>query len=64
MGGARRFLMKTYALKRMGLAVVRSVAARTPGEKEIAARWAAAWGCLCGIHSDLVRLKPGRLEGI
>ncbi|MES2901798.1 MAG: hypothetical protein V4723_18880 [Pseudomonadota bacterium] len=48
----------------MGLAVVRSVAARTPDEKEIAARWAAAWGYLCGIDSDMVRLKPGRAGGM
>ena len=63
MGGARRFLLKTYALKRMGLALIRSVAARTPDEKEVAARWAAAWGYLCGIDSDMVRLKPGRAHG-
>ena len=64
MGGARRFLLKTYALQRMGIALVRSVAARTADEKEIAARWAAAWGYLCGIDSDVVRLKPGRASSL
>lgn len=49
---------KIYAMRRMGLAIDRAVEERTPAAKERAAKWAAAWGLLVGLHSRKVRLKP------
>ncbi len=57
-----RFLRKSYAMHRMALAIERAIVARTGKEKERAARWAAAWGLLCGINTRRVRLRPSEVK--
>jgi len=51
---------KLYAMRRMGVAIDRAVAERSSVAKEQAAKWAAAWGLLCGIKSRAVKLKRSR----
>lgn len=51
---------KLYAMRRMGLAIDRAVAENSSSSKGKAAKWAAAWGVLCGIQSAKVRLKTSR----
>ena len=51
------FLQKSYAMHRMAKAIERAIAGQTTMEKERAARWAAAWGLLCGIKTSGVRLR-------
>ena len=51
------FLRKSYAMHRMALAIERAIQGATSKEKERAARWAAAWGLLCGIKTPAVRLR-------
>lgn len=41
----------------MTLAIERAIAGPTGKEEERAARWAAAWGLLCGIRTEGVNLK-------
>lgn len=51
-------------MKRMAIAIARAIARRSSKEKESAARWAAAWGLLCGIRSTGVRLRGGDADQI
>lgn len=44
-------------MRRMTLAIERAIKLPTSKEKERAARWAAAWGLLCGIQTRGVKLK-------
>ena len=53
------FLRKSYAMHRMALAIERAIQGATSKEKERAARWAAAWGLLCGIKTPAARLRRG-----
>ncbi len=57
-----RFLRKSYAMHRMAQAIERAIEARTGKEKERAARWAAAWGLLCGIRTSRVRLRASDVK--
>lgn len=57
-----RFLRKSYAMHRMAVAIERAIEARTGKEKERAARWAAAWGLLCGIRTSRVRLRSSEVK--
>lgn len=51
-------------MRRMAVAIERAIDAITIHEKDAAARWAAAWGMLCGIktkavlvrHSEVIRI--------
>lgn len=51
------FVRKSYTMQRMGQATERAINAATAPEKERAARWAAAWGLLCGIMTSKVNVK-------
>lgn len=62
MKSRHRFLRKSYAMHRMAAAIERAIEARTCKEKERAARWAAAWGLLCGIHTSRVRLRSSEVK--
>ena len=44
-------------MRRMAAAIERAIAAVTIFEKDNAARWAAAWGLLCGIKTKPVSVK-------
>jgi hypothetical protein len=57
-----RFLRKSYAMHRMARAIERAIEARTGKEKERAAKWAAAWGLLCGINTRRVRLRSSEIK--
>jgi hypothetical protein len=57
-----RYARKSYAMRRMTLAIERAIKRPTRGEKERAARWAAAWGLLCGIRTEGVKLKACDVE--
>jgi len=48
---------KSYALLRMVQAIGRAIKSPTAVEKDKAARWAAAWGVIGGIHTRGVRLR-------
>lgn len=53
-------------MRRMAAAIERAIAAVTINEKDMAARWAAAWGLLCGIKTKPVAVKRSdviRLHG-
>jgi hypothetical protein len=52
-----RHAKKSYAMRRMTLALERAIKRPTSKEKERAARWAAVWGLLCGIRTEGVNLK-------
>lgn len=54
---------KSYAMQRMRIAIARAVSAGSQRQKATAARWAAAWGLLCGIYTPGVRLKRSDLLG-
>jgi hypothetical protein len=54
-----RFIKKSYAMQRMSAAIERAIVAPTIKEKERAARWAAAWGMLCGVTTSASNLKGG-----
>lgn len=56
-----RIQKKSYAMQRMARAIDRAVRAGNGKEKERAARWAGAWGMLCGIRSATVRLRRAEL---
>jgi hypothetical protein len=57
-----RFLRKSYAMQRMSLAIQRAIENTDSKEKERAARWAAAWGLLCGIRTQEVRLRGSDVQ--
>ncbi|HEX9173757.1 MAG TPA: hypothetical protein VF861_13960, partial [Telluria sp.] len=57
MASQHRLLIKSYAMARMGMAIERAITARTSKEKTRAARWAAAWGLLCGINTKQLVLR-------
>jgi hypothetical protein len=59
-----RFLRKSYAMQRMAQAIERAIQGGTSKEKERAARWAAAWGLLCGIRTPAVRLRRGEVADV
>lgn len=44
-------------MKRMVAAIERAIKAQQSDEKDRAARWAAAWGAVSGIHSRGLRLR-------
>jgi hypothetical protein len=44
-------------MSRMARAIERAIEAKTIKEKDRAARWVAAWGMLCGIHTNSIKLK-------
>lgn len=46
----------------MARAIERAIEARSGKEKERAARWAAAWGLLCGIKTRRVRLRASEIQ--
>lgn len=46
------------------MALERAIKRPTRKEKEHAARWAAAWGLLCGIRTEGVRLKAGDVQSL
>lgn len=58
-----RIERKAYALQRMVQAIGRAIASSTDAEKDRAARWAAAWGVLGGIHTRGIRLRRSCLSG-
>ncbi len=57
MNSPHQYLRKSYAMRRMAKAIERAIAARSGKEKERAARWAAAWGLLCGIRTEGMVLR-------
>lgn len=63
MGHRDKVQRKAYSMARMAAAIERAIASSTPDEKDRAARWAAAWGALSGIHSRGVRLRRSVLAG-
>ena len=56
-----RFVRKSYAMSRMARAIERAIEATTIRDKDRAARWAAAWGLLCGVHTKRVKLRRNDL---
>lgn len=62
MSSDHRILRKSYAMHRMALAIGRAVDAPSVKEQERAARWAAAWGLLCGIKTAAVRLRRSEID--
>lgn len=50
-------MRKSYAMQRMAESIERAIQAGTSAEKERAARWAAAWGLLCGIMTATVNVR-------
>jgi len=48
---------KAYGMRRMAAAIARAIDADQSDEKDRAARWAAAWGAIGGIHSPGIRLR-------
>ena len=50
-------MRKSYARQRMAESIERVIRATTSVEKERAARWAAAWGVLCGIMTSTVNVR-------
>jgi hypothetical protein len=59
-----RYARKSYAMFRMTLAIERAIKRPTRKEKERAARWAAAWGLLCGIKTAGVNLKACDIQSL
>lgn len=57
MKNTERVLRKSYAMQRMAIALRRAIEQPTAREKERAARWAAAWGLLCGIWTEGISLR-------
>lgn len=62
MKNLRRVTRKSYAMKRMARAIERAIHAQTPAEEKRSARWAAAWGLLCGIHTNTPRLRSSEVQ--
>jgi hypothetical protein len=54
-----RFFRKSYAMKRMVSAIERAISLRASKKEKRATRWVAAWGLLCGIRTDGIRLRAG-----
>lgn len=48
---------KSYAMRRMSIAIERAIAAGSARDKERAARWAAAWGLVLGITARATSAK-------
>lgn len=48
---------KSYAMYRMGRAIGRAIVEPSSSCKERAAKWAAAWGMLCGIKTGTVNSR-------
>jgi hypothetical protein len=63
MSRTSRILKKSYAMQRMACAIDRAVRVDGAKEKERAARWVAAWGMLCGIRSESIRLRRSEVAG-
>jgi len=57
MSSQTRLLRKSYAMSRMGKAIERAISAPNSKEKTRAAKWAAAWGLLCGITTNGTYLR-------
>lgn len=57
MASQTRLLRKSYAMTRMGKAIARAISAPNSKDKTRAAQWAAAWGLLCGIHTNQSYLR-------
>lgn len=64
MKNLRRVTRKSYAMKRMASAIDRAIRASTSAEKERSARWAAAWGLLCGINTNSSRLRSSEVQPV
>ena len=58
---ANRHERKSYAMQRMGMAIDRARLTRSAAEKDIAVRWASAWGLVAGIRSTSVRLRDTQM---
>lgn len=58
-----RLKKKSYALRRMGVAIERAMHAGNERDKARAAKWAAAWGMLCGIKSAGMKLRRSDAVG-
>ncbi len=54
---------KSYAMYRMSMAIDRAMRAVSPAEKNLAMRWASAWGLMAGIRSSSVRLRDTQVLG-
>ncbi len=54
---------KAYAMQRMTLAIGRAIVSECDLDKDKAARWAAAWGLVAGIHTRGIRLRRSCLLG-
>ncbi len=57
-----KFVRKSYAMQRMAAAIERAIQASSSIDKERAARWAAAWGLLCGIMTSSVKLRRSDVD--
>jgi hypothetical protein len=57
-----RFVRKPYAMRRMAAAIDRAINGSTSKERARAAKWAAAWGALCGIVTSGVTLRSNDIE--
>ena len=61
MGHRQKDERKAYGRLRMAAAIERAIEAQQPEAKDRAARWAAAWGAVSGIHSPGLRLRSSVL---
>lgn len=59
-----RYSRKSYAMRRMTLAIERAIKRPSSKDKERAARWAAAWGLLCGIRTEGVNLREADVQSL
>lgn len=59
-----RLVRKPYALRRMAAAIDRAIHGRTSKERARAAKWAAAWGTLCGIVTSGVTLRDNDIAPV
>ena len=62
MKNSYQFVRKSYAMQRMAESIERAIRATTSVEKERAARWAAAWGVLCGIMMSTVNVRRSSVD--
>jgi hypothetical protein len=53
------YARKSYAMQRMSQAIQRAIASPTINQKMRAAKWAAAWGLMCGIKATNAELRLG-----
>lgn len=54
---------KSYAMYRMSMAIDRAMRSASPAEKNLAMRWASAWGLMAGIRSASARLRDTQVIG-